>query len=375
MIIDHLWQSTLFALVAGVLAFVLRNDRASLRYRVWLAASLKFLLPFSLLVGAGRHLAWAPNPAAANGRFIAAILELSQPFAVPTASGNSRILAAAACAVWFCGFAVVLSSWYWRWRRLSAAIRNAVPLREGREVEALRRMERLAGIRNPIAVLQGTASLEPGIFGMLTPVLLWPVGISAHLEDAHLEAVVAHELWHVRRHDNLTGALHMAVEAVFWFHPLVWWLGGRLIDERERACDEKVLEMGGDREVYAESILKTCEFCAGFLPLACVSGAAGADLAKRVADIMASGAVRELSFDRKLLLGTAALATIAVPTLAGSLNAAPTRALLEARNPDGSSAVSALHANRDTPAGTSVVELLAAGSMTGAACPNSESSG
>jgi len=55
------------------------------------------------------------------------------------------------------------------------------------------------------------------------------------LEDVHLEAVVAHELWHVRRRDNLAGALHMVVEAMFWFHPLVWWVGARLVDERERA--------------------------------------------------------------------------------------------------------------------------------------------
>ena len=49
-------------------------------------------------------------------------------------------------------------------------------------------------------------------------------------------------------------------EAIFWFDPLVWWLGVRLVDERERACDEEVLELGSDRQVYAESILKTCEF-------------------------------------------------------------------------------------------------------------------
>src|SRR6266576_923925 len=73
--------------------------------------------------------------------------------------------------------------------------------------------------------------------------------------------MLAHELWHVQRRDNLAAAVHMLVEAVFWFHPLLWWLGARLVEERERACDEEVLEMGKERQVYAESILKICEFC------------------------------------------------------------------------------------------------------------------
>ena len=51
----------------------------------------------------------------------------------------------------------------------------------------------------------------------------------------------------------------MVVQALFWFHPLVWWVGARLIDERERACDEDVIRLGSEPQVYAESILKTCE--------------------------------------------------------------------------------------------------------------------
>ena len=63
-----------------------------------------------------------------------------------------------------------------------------------------------------------------------------------------MEAMLAHEVAHVRRRDNLTAALHMLVEAMFWFHPLVWWMERRLVEERERACDEEVVEMGGDAE-------------------------------------------------------------------------------------------------------------------------------
>jgi beta-lactamase regulating signal transducer with metallopeptidase domain len=76
--------------------------------------------------------------------------------------------------------------------------------------------------------------------------------------------------------------MHMVLASIFWFYPLVWWLGKRLVEERERACDEGVLELGSARHVYAESILKTCTFGAGSR-LACISGVTGADLKRRIA--------------------------------------------------------------------------------------------
>ncbi len=146
-------------------------------------------------------------------------------------------------------------------------------------------MQRLAGLQRSIELRSLPASMEPGIFGLFRPVLLWPQAITARLEDMHLETVVAHEVCHVRRRDNLTAAIHMVVEAIFWFFPVVWWLESRLVEERERACDEEVLQLCGQRGVYAESILKVCEFCVES-PLACVSGVTGADLKKRVVQIM-----------------------------------------------------------------------------------------
>jgi uncharacterized protein (TIGR03435 family) len=187
-------------------------------------------------------------------------------------------------------------------------------------VETLRRLERLGGIRKQIELLLSPASLEPGIFGIVKPVLVWPKGFSEHLGDAHLEAILAHELWHARRRDNLAAAIQMVVESIFWFHPLVWWLGARLMDERERACDEAVLEWGSDRQVYSESILKTCEFCVES-PLACVSGVTGADLKKRIVRIMTERMANKLSFGRKLLLAAVGIAAIAGPIVLGLVNA------------------------------------------------------
>jgi uncharacterized protein (TIGR03435 family) len=231
------------------------------------------------------------------------------------------MLPAILAIAWLCGFVFVLLTWLARWRRISSAMRTGTLVNEGRELETLRRLEQIGGIRQRIILLVSRSSLEPGIFGIARPVLVWPEGISDHLGDAHLEAILAHEVWHVRRRDNLAAAFHMMVEAIFWFHPLVWWLGARLVEERERACDEQVLQLGSHPQVYAESILKICEFCVGS-PLACVAGVTGADLKQRIVNIMNERITRKLDLTRKLLLTVAAAIAFFIPLFVGLMKPA-----------------------------------------------------
>lgn len=117
----------------------------------------------------------------------------------------------------------------------------------------------------------------------------------------------------------------MLVEAVFWFHPLVWWISARLTEERERACDERVLELGSEPQVYAESILKTCEFCVES-PLTCVSGVTGADLKKRIVRIMTELSPNELSFGKKILLAAFGVSLVVGSVVLGLVNAPRIRA-------------------------------------------------
>jgi len=231
---NHLWQSTLCLVMAGLLTLVFRKNHARVRYGLWLAASVKFLIPFSILFALGSSLAKPHVVVPASTGFFSVMQEASQPFARPAAHEPSPVAFAATppnllpgvlAAIWLCGFAAVILLWFVRWWRIRSIVRRATPLREGRELTVLRRVERWAGVRKPIEFVSSQATLEPGIFGIFKPVLIWPQGISPKLEDAHLEAILAHEVWHVRRRDNLASAIHMLVEAIFCFHPMVWWLG------------------------------------------------------------------------------------------------------------------------------------------------------
>jgi uncharacterized protein (TIGR03435 family) len=148
-----------------------------------------------------------------------------------------------------------------------------------------------------------------------------PDGIRERLSTEQLDAVIAHELSHVRRRDNMTAAAHMLVEAVFWFYPLLWWIGARLLEERERACDEAVLDSRAEPLAYAEGILCVCKTYVE-TPLHCVSGVTGADLKKRIARIMASPVIQKLDLSRKLLLAAAAVVLVTLPVAVGVMHAA-----------------------------------------------------
>src|SRR4029079_6840185 len=96
------------------------------------------------------------------------------------------------------------------------------------------------------------------------------------------------ELVNSQRRDNLTGNLQLALCALLWFHPLVWFISRKVFDEREQACDERVMEISGAPEVYASSILRVVRFCFG-RRVACVTGtASGSNLRRRIENIMSN---------------------------------------------------------------------------------------
>jgi TonB family protein len=163
------------------------------------------------------------------------------------------------------------------------------------------------------------ALVEPSLVGIARPVLLLPRGIGERLTPAQLDAVIAHEIEHWRRRDNLTAALHMLVEALVWFHPLVWWIGARLVEERERACDEAVVAAGHDGRTYAEGILDVCEHYVEST-LKCAAGVSGADLKRRVVEIGRNRVMSELPIVKKILLATFALAAVIVPIVLGAVS-------------------------------------------------------
>jgi bla regulator protein blaR1 len=304
---DHLWQSTIFAGVVWVMTLALRNNRARVRHGLWIAASCKFLIPLSLLIALGGRIEWRKAPVITQSN-VFVISEVSEPFTaevsppflatVPPAPSS---LPAVLLGIWTCGFLALAWKWGREWTRIHANVRTATPLDLGLSVPAR----------------SSTARFEPGVFGVFRPILLLPEGIFDRLTPAQLKTVIAHELCHVRHRDNLVAAIHMFVETVFWFHPLVWWIGKRMVEERELACDEEVLRDLGEPKAYAEGILNVCKLYVES-PLECVSGVSGgSNLKKRIEAIMSNRVVLNLNFGKKLLLAAAGMLAASGPIFVG----------------------------------------------------------
>lgn len=327
--IDHLWQSTLFAIAVGLLTMAFRRNRARVRFALWLAVSLKFLVPFSVIAWLGtwvdlRNLLGSWNvfddSAALTGltltgglgqSIIRTVTGALWPSTLTVSEVASAWLSLSLLGVWTAGFVAII------------AARVRVSRRLWNIVLTARRVV-LIDVPVPKRLQVGLADglLEPGVLGWMRPVLLLPADIEDHLTRPQIEAIVAHELCHVRRFDNLTAAMHMLVEAIFWFHPLAWWLGGRLMDERERACDEHVLRTVGQPGLYAQGILNVCKRYVQS-PLANVSGVGSASVRQRIEAILANRIGEATGVGKKALLSALALFVVMVPLAAGALQAQP----------------------------------------------------
>lgn len=298
-IADHLWQSTWFALAAWLLAVLVRKDSARIRYWIWLCASLKFLVPFALLAWAGNHIVLELE---ARSSVLPIVQQVAAPFAGPAISiGDAdSAMSRLAIVIWLLGSGMLLVRWIVEWSRSRLLLRGADPC----DIEAA------------VSVRCSDVVGAPAVVGILNPVIVLPRYLPDALTPAQMNTVIAHETCHVRRRDNLMGLMHAIVQMIFWFHPLVWWVGTKLVQEREQACDESVVQGGGDSRTYAETLVRVCRHSLESRHMHAAS-VAGGDLSARVRAILSYGSALRVCVIRRGLVATALLVCTALPVAAG----------------------------------------------------------
>lgn len=177
----------------------------------------------------------------------------------------------------FCGWAAL-----WRLRR-----RDASPI-GGAIRETVNRLSERLGVRRPVAILKSARVGVPSLIGFLKPAVLLPGSVLTGLTPQQLEAVLAHELAHVRRHDYLANLLQTAIETLLFFHPVVWWLSRRIRVERENCCDDLAVAVTGDRLLYARSLtrLEELRHATAATATALTLAASGGSLLDRISRVL-----------------------------------------------------------------------------------------
>lgn len=246
-LLHFLWQGALLAMVVAAAQRLLDSARArySVCAAVMLAMPLCAVATFCYLAPA------APLPAGPAPLFAAPASPAPVSAAMPPVSRDYLPWLAYA---WMAGVLLLslrlLGQWTLLQRYRHTAVRPVDPAWQ-------RRLHQLSiRLRLPRAVrlYESAVADVPAVVGWLRPVILIPVSALTQLTPGQVEALLAHELAHIRRHDYVVNLLQSAVETLFFYHPAVWWVGRCMRQEREHCCDDVAVELCGDPVTYARAL-------------------------------------------------------------------------------------------------------------------------
>src|SRR5256886_10812666 len=110
-------------------------------------------------------------------------------------------------------------------------------------------------VTRPVRVLESALVQVPAVVGWLRPVILVPASALTGLTPLQLDALLAHEIAHVRRYDYIVRVLQSVIETLLFYHPAVWWVSRRVGEEREHCCDDLAVAVCGDAQMYAQALV------------------------------------------------------------------------------------------------------------------------
>ncbi len=156
---------------------------------------------------------------------------------------------------WFFGVVLLSLRFFVGWWRVQRLRRQASLPASDIWQKALRQLAERLRVTRPVQLVESVLVEVPTVIGWLRPVILLPATAITGLTTEQLEALLAHELAHVRRHDYLINLLQTIVETLLFYHPAVWWLSHRIRAEREHCCDDLAVTVCGDKVAYAKALL------------------------------------------------------------------------------------------------------------------------
>jgi beta-lactamase regulating signal transducer with metallopeptidase domain len=303
-LVHFTWQATGIALALAAVLALLRNAPAKARYAAGcLALGLMVLAPAATLLYTTPAVAEAdeevrpadfspqgPRPAFVGARGAWVGVAADEPADEPAPAEENATARSPGWGKSMTGAIERAFPWIvlaWGIGVLVLSVRNlggwiAIQRLARRKVRGVsapwqRRFDALArrlALRRKVRFLESLVLEVPAVIGWLRPVVLIPASALTGIRPDLLEAVLLHELAHIRRHDYLVNLVQTVVETLGFFHPAVWWVSRRIRVERENCCDDVAVEALGDRPRFARALVRLEEIRHEAPPLA-VAGTGG----------------------------------------------------------------------------------------------------
>jgi TonB family protein len=255
-LLHFLWQGVVVAFVLWIALFLLRKRSAQARYTASCAA-------LALMVALPAMTAWMvydrPVPASLTAQAAPSPANSAATVALRSTSNLALLWLATfqqwALPVWSFGVLLFSIRLVWGCTQISRIRRRGAAPDEALGA-LLGALAKRLGIKQPVRILIAVDGESPSVVGWLRPVVLVPSAALLGLTTEQLEAVLAHELAHVRRHDYLVNMLQILVETLLFYHPAVWWVSARIRHERELCCDDMAVRACGDAVCYARALTR-----------------------------------------------------------------------------------------------------------------------
>ncbi|CCH56409.1 Regulatory protein blaR1 [Fibrisoma limi BUZ 3] len=257
-LLHALWQGFAIVLPTAIILHVLRRRSSNLRYTIGVATLFAQLLISALTFG------WyyepLPTATAVNSPALIPALPIYwQSANTPLPWYQSVLLFLEShltqfVMVYLMGVAVFGLRLTGGWLYLQQLRRAATRPATAQLVALTERLRERLAIRSVIQTRESAQITVPMVVGVLKPVLLLPIGLTTGLTIQEVEAVLAHELAHVKRHDYAVNLLQSVVEVLYFFHPALWWLSARVREEREHCCDDLAVQACGNSRVLAQAL-------------------------------------------------------------------------------------------------------------------------
>lgn len=271
-IFHSLWQGVLISIILGI--SILLVDKKSARFRYALAAFSMLLMFISSVITFSKVYQQEPTSFSAKANtFIVYqnMLDESQTAGAAQNKTDSFFQSLKniqkyfenylplIVTVWLAGlliFAIRFLGGIFYIHRLKT--RGIRPV--GLELESqIRQMSDKINFERPINIFESVLVHVPITIGYLKPVILMPLGIIGGLPQSQIEAIIAHEIAHIKRYDFIINIFQTLAETIFFFHPAIWWISSFIRAERENCCDDIAIELCGNPVEYSKALVNIQE--------------------------------------------------------------------------------------------------------------------